>query len=86
MEFRHLGRSGLMVSEISYGNWLTHGSQVEADQATACVREALECGTPPFGSLTLTRHSQRSSVVTCFDEIANALSGNPSVPRRFLCL
>jgi aryl-alcohol dehydrogenase-like predicted oxidoreductase len=48
MEFRHLGRSGLMVSEISYGNWLTHGSQVEADQATACVREALECGITTF--------------------------------------
>jgi aryl-alcohol dehydrogenase-like predicted oxidoreductase len=44
MEFRRLGRSGLKVSEISYGNWLTHGSQVEADVAVACVREALECG------------------------------------------
>jgi aryl-alcohol dehydrogenase-like predicted oxidoreductase len=43
-----LGRSGLKVSEISYGNWLTHGSQVEADQATACVREALECGITTF--------------------------------------
>src|SRR5665213_2810630 len=38
MEFRHLGRSGLIVSEIAYGNWLTHGSQVEADAAVACVR------------------------------------------------
>jgi len=44
MEFRRLGRSGLMVSEIAYGNWLTHGSQVEADQATACVRAALDLG------------------------------------------
>ena len=35
MEFRRLGRSGMKVSEISYGNWLTHGSQVEAEQATA---------------------------------------------------
>ncbi len=48
MEFRRLGRSGLKVSEISYGNWLTHGSQVEADQATACVREALEVGITTF--------------------------------------
>ena len=31
MEFRHLGRSGMLVSEISYGNWITHGSQVEED-------------------------------------------------------
>ena len=48
MEFRRLGRSGMKVSEISYGNWLTHGSQVEAEQATACVREALEVGITTF--------------------------------------
>jgi aryl-alcohol dehydrogenase-like predicted oxidoreductase len=48
MEFRSLGRSGLKVSEVSYGNWLTHGSQVEADAATACVREAIECGITTF--------------------------------------
>ena len=48
MEFRHLGRSGLIISEISYGNWLTHGSQVEEEVATACVREALELGITTF--------------------------------------
>ena len=48
MEFRHLGRSGLVVSEIAYGNWLTHGSQVEADQAKACVKEALDLGITTF--------------------------------------
>ena len=44
MEHRHLGRSGLKISEIIDGNWLTHGSQVENDQATACVRAALDAG------------------------------------------
>ncbi|GAA2711361.1 aldo/keto reductase family protein [Micromonospora olivasterospora] len=48
MEFRHLGRSGLMVSEISYGNWITHGSQVEEDAALACVRAALDAGITTF--------------------------------------
>ncbi|MDQ1618762.1 MAG: hypothetical protein QOE19_1331 [Actinomycetota bacterium] len=48
MEFRTLGRSGLYVSEIAYGNWLTHGSQIEEDQATACVREALDQGITTF--------------------------------------
>ncbi len=48
MEHRRLGGSGMYVSEISYGNWLTHGSQVEADQATACVQEALEVGITTF--------------------------------------
>ncbi len=48
MEFRYLGNSGLKVSEISYGNWVTHGSQVEAEQATACVRSALDVGITTF--------------------------------------
>ncbi|HKT01404.1 MAG TPA: aldo/keto reductase family protein [Rugosimonospora sp.] len=48
MEFRHLGRSGLLVSEVSYGNWITHGSQVEEDQAIACVRESLDLGITTF--------------------------------------
>jgi len=48
MEFRRLGRSGLSVSEIAYGNWITHGSQVEEDAARACVRAALDCGITTF--------------------------------------
>jgi aryl-alcohol dehydrogenase-like predicted oxidoreductase len=48
MEFRHLGRSGLQVSEISYGNWITHGSQVEEAAAMACVRAALDAGITTF--------------------------------------
>ena len=48
MEFRYLGASGLKVSEITYGNWLTHGSQVENDAATACVRAALDAGITTF--------------------------------------
>ncbi len=48
MNFRYLGRSGLLVSEISYGNWITHGSQVEEDAALACVRAALDAGITTF--------------------------------------
>ena len=48
MEHRHLGRSGLMVSEIAYGNWITHGSQVEEDAAKACVAAALDEGITTF--------------------------------------
>ena len=48
MEFRHLGRSGLKISSITYGNWLTHGSQVENDVATQCVRAALDSGITSF--------------------------------------
>jgi aryl-alcohol dehydrogenase-like predicted oxidoreductase len=48
MDFRYLGNSGLKVSEISYGNWLTHGSQVENEQAKACVRAAVDAGITTF--------------------------------------
>jgi aryl-alcohol dehydrogenase-like predicted oxidoreductase len=48
MEHRQLGRSGLHLSTISYGNWLTHGSQVEEDIATACVQAALDLGITTF--------------------------------------
>jgi aryl-alcohol dehydrogenase-like predicted oxidoreductase len=47
MEFRFLGDSGLKVSAISYGNWVTH-TEGKAEQATACVRAALEAGITTF--------------------------------------
>jgi aryl-alcohol dehydrogenase-like predicted oxidoreductase len=48
MEIRNLGKSGLKISAIAYGNWLTHGSQVEEDAALACVRQALDSGITTF--------------------------------------
>jgi aryl-alcohol dehydrogenase-like predicted oxidoreductase len=48
MEYRHLGRSGLKISEIAYGNWITHGSQVEEQAASACVAAALDEGITSF--------------------------------------
>ncbi|HUK69014.1 MAG TPA: aldo/keto reductase family protein [Streptosporangiaceae bacterium] len=48
MKHRHLGRSGLKISEIAYGNWITHGSQVEEDAARACVAAALDEGITTF--------------------------------------
>jgi voltage-dependent potassium channel beta subunit len=48
MEYRHLGRSGLKISEIAYGNWITHGSQVAEDAAKACVAAALDEGITTF--------------------------------------
>lgn len=48
MDFRYLGNSGFKISEIIYGNWITHGSQVENDAALACVRAALDSGITTF--------------------------------------
>jgi aryl-alcohol dehydrogenase-like predicted oxidoreductase len=44
MKHRKLGSSGMYVSEITFGNWLTHGSQVEEKSAIKCVRTALDLG------------------------------------------
>lgn len=48
MQFRYLGNSGLKVSEITYGNWITHGSQIENEVAIQCVRAALDAGISTF--------------------------------------
>ncbi|WP_306192704.1 aldo/keto reductase family protein [Streptomyces sp. MK5] len=63
MEYRHLGRSGLVISEIAYGNWLTHGSQVEAEAATACVRAALEVGITTFDTADAYAATRAESVL-----------------------
>ncbi|HEY6471395.1 MAG TPA: aldo/keto reductase family protein [Acidimicrobiales bacterium] len=48
MEYRHLGSSGMEVSALAYGNWITHGSQIEEDAARACVHAALDEGITTF--------------------------------------
>ena len=63
MEFRHLGRSGLLISEISYGNWLTHGSQVEEEAAGACVRAALDAGITTFDTADAYAGTRAESVL-----------------------
>jgi aryl-alcohol dehydrogenase-like predicted oxidoreductase len=63
MDFRYLGNSGLKVSEIIYGNWLTHGSQVENDAALACVRAALDSGITTFDTADVYANTKAESVL-----------------------
>ncbi|MGZ6341141.1 MAG: aldo/keto reductase family protein [Candidatus Limnocylindrales bacterium] len=63
MEFRTLGRSGLKVSAVAYGNWVTHGSQVEEDQARACVRAALDAGVTTFDTADVYAGGRAESVL-----------------------
>jgi aryl-alcohol dehydrogenase-like predicted oxidoreductase len=63
MEFRNLGSSGLKISEIAYGNWLTHGSQVEEEQAKACVRQALDEGITTFDTADVYANTQAEEVL-----------------------
>ena len=63
MEHRYLGNSGLKISEIAFGNWLTHGSQVEEDAATACVRQALDVGITTFDTADVYANTKAESVL-----------------------
>ncbi len=63
MEHRHLGHSGLKVSEIAYGNWITHGSQVEEDAARACVAAALDEGITTFDTADVYAGTQAEEVL-----------------------
>src|SRR4051812_36609643 len=63
MDFRYLGNSGLKISEITYGNWLTHGSQVENDVATSCVRAALDAGITTFDTADVYANTKAETVL-----------------------
>ncbi len=63
MKHRRLGRSGLSVSEISYGNWITHGDQIEAEVATSCVRTALDEGITTFDTADVYAGTRAESVL-----------------------
>jgi aryl-alcohol dehydrogenase-like predicted oxidoreductase len=63
MEIRNLGASGLKISAIAYGNWLTHGSQVEEDAALACVRQALDEGITTFDTADVYANTAAETVL-----------------------
>ncbi|MGN0065102.1 MAG: aldo/keto reductase family protein [Nocardioides sp.] len=63
MEFRYLGNSGLKISAITYGNWLTHGSQVENEVATQCVRAALDAGISSFDTADVYANTAAETVL-----------------------
>ena len=63
MEYRRLGNSGMYISEIAYGNWITHGSQVESDAAIKCVRTALDVGITTFDTADVYAGTKAESVL-----------------------
>ena len=48
MKYRYLGNSGFKVSELVYGNWITHASQIDDKDAIATVHAALDGGITSF--------------------------------------
>ena len=71
MESRYLGNSGFKISAISYGNWITHGSQVEEDTANACVKRALDLGITTFDTAEVYAGTRAEAV------LGRALAGVP---------
>lgn len=69
VNYRYLGNSGFKVSEITYGNWITHASQVENDAAIATVRKALDLGITSFDTADVYANTAAESV------LAEALKG-----------
>ncbi|MDI3420385.1 aldo/keto reductase family protein [Streptomyces luteolus] len=63
MKFRQLGRSGLQISEIAYGNWITHGSQIDDDRAVRCVHAALDEGITTFDTADVYAGTAAESVL-----------------------
>ncbi|WP_448235426.1 aldo/keto reductase family protein [Microbacterium paulum] len=71
VNYRYLGNSGFKISEITYGNWVTHASQVGDDAAIATVHKALDLGITSFD--TADAYANTAAEVV----LAKALKGQP---------
>jgi len=71
VEYRYLGNSGFKVSEITYGNWVTHGLQVEDDKAIETVHMALDLGITSFDTADVYANTAAETV------LGKALKGIP---------
>ncbi|HEY1719685.1 MAG TPA: aldo/keto reductase family protein [Magnetospirillaceae bacterium] len=71
MQYRQLGSSGIQVSEIAIGSWLTYGAGVERDQALACVKMALDRGVTLIDTANIYGHGAAETF------LGEALAGVP---------
>lgn len=63
MKYRRLGRSGLKVSEISLGSWLTYGKSVESDTAERTIKQAYDLGINFFDSANVYEQGEGERVM-----------------------
>jgi len=63
MEYRSVGRSGLKVSEIALGAWLTFGGSVEKETARTCIKAALDSGVNFIDTADVYAHGEAERVV-----------------------
>lgn len=63
MKYRRLGATGLKVSEITYGSWLTFGSQVELDAAKEIVEKAFALGINSFDTADVYKRGEAETLL-----------------------
>lgn len=63
MKYRYLGNSGFKVTELVYGNWLTHATQIENEKAIATVHAALDGGITSFDTADVYANQAAESVL-----------------------
>src|SRR5260221_3168539 len=63
MEYRRLGKSGLKLSVLSFGSWVTFGGQVDVDKAVACMKAAYDAGCNFFDNAEVYNRGQSEVVM-----------------------
>ncbi|TJY42708.1 aldo/keto reductase [Cohnella pontilimi] len=63
MKYRRMGRTGLKVSEISLGSWLTYGGYVEQERSAAAIRKAYELGINSFDTANVYHRGEAEKVM-----------------------
>ena len=63
MKYRYLGNSGLKVSELSFGSWVTFGSQLDVDKAVSLMKIAYEAGVNFFDNAEVYSSGQAEEIM-----------------------
>ena len=63
MQYRRLGHSGLKVSELSFGSWVTYGSQVDTKSAVECMAAAWDAGVNFFDNAEVYARGQSETIM-----------------------
>jgi voltage-dependent potassium channel beta subunit len=63
MEYRYLGKSGLKVSALSFGSWVTFGAQMDVDFALSCMKTAYDAGVNFFDNAEVYANGQSEEIM-----------------------
>jgi len=63
MQYRRLGSSGLKLSELSFGSWVTYGNQLAEDSARECMAAAHDAGVNFFDNAEVYARGQSETIM-----------------------